>query len=154
MKSKLYKGYTVFENGIIVGKFGKVLKPRIDGCGYERIVISEGGENQSQISIHRLVALMFIPNPDNKPEVNHKDRNKSNNSKENLEWCTRSENNFHAPSQKGRFGVLSAQSKTVLNVKTGKEYVSIREAAKSINIKYATLLARINRYKIGDFVIV
>jgi len=48
------------------------------------------------LSIHRLVAIAFIPNPENKPEVNHKDWNKLNNNLDNIEWCTRSENSIHA----------------------------------------------------------
>lgn len=54
------------------------------------------GETTKSVGIHRAVALAFIPNPDNKPETNHKDSNKSNNHVSNLEWCTTQENILHS----------------------------------------------------------
>ena len=58
--------------------------------------------------IHRAIALAFIPNPENKPCINHKDGNKLNNSIDNLEWCTHQENMIHA----GKTGLLYISRKT------------------------------------------
>ncbi|QDA60261.1 HNH endonuclease [Hymenobacter jejuensis] len=65
--------------------------------GYIRVaILFEGVKRRKLCSMHRLVALRFIANPDNKPDVNHIDGNKANNSIENLEWVTKSENTRHA----------------------------------------------------------
>lgn len=77
------------------GKPLKKLKPRIDKDGYLRITIYVNGKPYER-GIHRLVALAFISNPENKPEVNHIDGNKKNNDAINLEWSTAKENIQHA----------------------------------------------------------
>lgn len=63
--------------------------------GYARVALRKNGYSKSYY-VHRLVALTFVPNPHNKPCVNHKDGNKLNNHYSNLEWCTNEENNAHA----------------------------------------------------------
>lgn len=65
------------------------------GSGYYSVCLCKDGI-QKHYRVHRLVAQAFIPNLDNKPEVNHKDGNRSNNRVDNLEWATRSENETHA----------------------------------------------------------
>lgn len=75
---KIIKGY-VEKNGYVRVKFENKLLPK---------VIRKG--------VHQLVAEAFIPNPEKKPFVNHKDSNRSNNNLDNLEWCTHSENMKHA----------------------------------------------------------
>lgn len=69
----------------------KVLKTQISNSGYLRVAIRKEGKSK-QYSIHRLVAQYFVPNPLNKPEVNHKDENRLNNKADNLEWVTQKEN--------------------------------------------------------------
>lgn len=67
--------------------------------GYERVSLNKEGRRKKFL-VHRLVAETFIPNPDNKEEVNHKDADKSNNSIDNLEWVTKLENMRHAENNK------------------------------------------------------
>ena len=66
---------------------GNVLKGHLSSDGYRRIGLTVSGKTKLFL-VHRLVANAFIPNPNNYPCVNHKDENKSNNSINNLEWCT------------------------------------------------------------------
>lgn len=71
----------------------KKLKPFLDSRGlYLMIRLLKPDGTRKSFLIHRLVATAFIPNPDNLPEVNHKDKNTQNPNVENLEWCTRKEN--------------------------------------------------------------
>jgi len=78
-------------------KTGKILKLNIIGKGYLGVVVSLGSrKNKKMIRVHRAVAESFIPNPESKEMVNHKDGNKINNCINNLEWVTNSENMKHA----------------------------------------------------------
>ena len=65
----------------------RILKPYKNQRGYLMVSIRHAGI-QKTMQVHRLVANAFIPNPDNLPEVNHKDEDKTNNCVDNLEWCT------------------------------------------------------------------
>lgn len=73
----------------------KIIKP-CKRLGYLAVTLVARNSQRTQILIHRLVAAHFIPNPENKPQVNHKDGNKHNNFINNLEWATRSENMLHS----------------------------------------------------------
>lgn len=101
MRSKTIEGfddYTITERGDILShkrQEQRKLKPDLNKEGYLRVVLSSNGET-FRYSIHRLVAIHFIQNPENKPFVNHIDGNKQNNNVENLEWCDCSENTKHA----------------------------------------------------------
>lgn len=79
---------------------GKILKQQHEGNGYLQVAIqipkSKFTSYQKRLSAHRLIAKTFVPNPLNKPFVNHKDGVKDNNKYMNLEWCTRSENAKHS----------------------------------------------------------
>lgn len=75
-------------------KKGRILKG-IEVMGYLKVNLWKGGVMKIH-AVHRLVAIAFIPNPEGKPQINHKDGNKENNHVSNLEWCTHSENTRHA----------------------------------------------------------
>lgn len=74
---------------------GELLSSWVDKDGYKRLMLYNGG-NRKHYGLHRLVAIAFIDNPDNKPLVNHIDGIKDNNRLSNLEWSTESENAQHA----------------------------------------------------------
>ncbi len=65
----------------------RILSQKCNSNGYKEILLSKEGKHKT-VSVHRLVAIAFLPNPDKLPMVNHKDENKSNNCIDNLEWCT------------------------------------------------------------------
>jgi len=71
-----------------------IRKPVKDKDGYLTVNLKKDGKYECA-KIHRLVASAFVPNPNDFPQVNHRDENKQNNSAENLEWCTAKYNNTY-----------------------------------------------------------
>jgi hypothetical protein len=114
------------------------LKNCIDAQGYSSIKLSQNGESQ-RFKVHRLVAIAFIPNPENKPEVNHMDGNKANPHLSNLEWSTKSENDLHGvyelhPEKCQEIGQYSLDGETLI-----KKWRSIKEAARAMEVHDTTL---------------
>lgn len=88
--------YIIYEDGRVYSTISnKFLKLGKGSNGYLQCVLRIDGKSINRM-IHRLVAEAYIPNPNNKPEVNHIDLNKINNNVDNLEWCTSKENKEHA----------------------------------------------------------
>lgn len=128
----------------------KIRKLNPDKDGYLNITLSNKGKVKT-FKIHRLEAEAFIPNPNNLPEVNHKDGDKTNNNVDNLEWCTRKENQKHAfriglINQNGErnhmYGKLGADNPNSipiyqLNKNTGdiiREYDSLASAGRDLGV--------------------
>lgn len=114
------------------------LRPRYDKDGYIMVCLYKD-KKYKNFRLHRLIAEMFIPNPNNYPEVNHEDGNKQNNCVDNLKWCTTSENQLHS------CYVLKNNIKSVvqydLNGNFIKKWESIRHASRCLNIPHNGIVA-------------
>lgn len=149
-----FENYQISNTGL-VRKEEKVLSP-FNNNGYERILLING-DNKSKKLIHRLVAEHFIPNQENKPQVNHKNLNKKNNCVDNLEWMTNKENVKHAidniPERRrqlkedmskigkkhGKINAMKARKpidQLSLDGELIKRYDSARDASRELNISY------------------
>lgn len=131
----ILKQYKVNKDGTIINiKRNKEACYMIDKDGYKRLRFWVK-RKEYRIFVHRLVALVYLNNPNNYPVVNHKDGNKTNNSVNNLEWCTVKYNTQHAEvnNLKKHHTIKVAQIDINTN-KTLKIFNSITEASKAIGI--------------------
>ena len=123
-------------SGIIMDNY------KVNENGYIRIYIYK-----KTFALHRLVALTFLVNPENKEQVNHKDCNKLNNSVQNLEWCTNKENQIH----KVHNGLANSYTRKIgqydLNNIFIKEYESIISASKEVNISPSSIRGVLINYR-------
>ena len=133
-------------------KTDRVLKGYKNTCGYLIINLCENSIVSSK-KIHRLVAQAFIPNPDNKSQVNHIDEDKTNNNIDNLEWVTAKENNNHG-TRNERIGKAISKLKSIpiiaTNIKTGEstEFYGARECARQLGLHQASITKVLKgRYK-------
>lgn len=116
----------------------KIIRPFVKNKKYNylRVSITKDGK-ATKYSVHRLVAMAFIPNPNNLPQVNHKDENKENNRVDNLEWCDGKYNINYGTAReritKTQMETMSTMKK-VQCIETGVIYKSIKDAGRKLNI--------------------
>ena len=133
----------IYKNGAVHNFIGKELKQDIEkNQGYYRICLNKNGIKKT-FKVHRLVALAFIPNPDNLPFVNHKDENKLNNNVDNLEWCT-AEYNINYGTRTERQSLSTTNHQVVMCDKDThepiKEFFNSRVAAEYFNGNTSNIL--------------
>lgn len=145
-KVKGTKYYEVSNLGNVRSSFKKAsLKPMITKDGYFYVGLYINRKRKYK-NIHRLVAIEFIPNPENKPCVNHIDGNKQNNNVKNLEWCTYQENSRHSidnglqVNNKGE-NHNTAKLKELEAIEILNSEASIKEMTEKFNISKHTVIA-------------
>jgi hypothetical protein len=123
---------SVYSDGSVWNHRGSKNKRRfgdLSDKGYRKIIVRENGRLHT-VFVHKLVALAFIPNPENKPQINHKNGIKTDNRPGNLEWCTNRENAYHKAHVLKSFSGMTP----VVCVETGVAYETISEATRQTGI--------------------
>jgi hypothetical protein len=150
MEIEGYSNYLIYEDGRVFSKKrNKFMKSRNNRRGYYEVNLYKDGKKKS-FKIHRLIALHYIPNPNNYEEVDHKDRNRQNNSIDNLRWADRSMNQQNKGLFKtNKLGISNIcqrkddyQFKIVRNGKRHQKYFKTLEDAIKYKEEYLNQLER------------
>jgi len=133
-----YENYYISKNGEVYNaKRNRFLTGSPNPKGHYQVgLLAKSGGNQKQLLIHRLVALHFIDNPENKSQVNHMNGIKSDNRLENLEWATNKENSIH----RHETGLQERHNKKTIWVRiiATKEVLCMRDASTKLKIPYTS----------------
>lgn len=129
VKVEGFENYEVSGNGYVRNaQTGEFLKPTLNTWGYPSVTLCSNGKRRN-MTVHRLVAEAFIPNPYNLPEVNHLDENKTNNSVPNLEWTTKKENmNYGTRTQRANAKKFKCVVQYTLAGEVVKNWDSVKDA--------------------------
>lgn len=124
---------TVHKDGVTEKVLGKLLNINYDSHGYSIVTLYSNGQPRTFL-VHRLVAQAFIPNPNNLPQVNHIDRDKTNNRVDNLEWISQRGNVVHAC----KLGVDYCY--LIRHVNSGAVFWSAEECGRAFSVTGSTIL--------------
>ena len=139
--------YEVLSDGRILNKrWNRFLKPQLNNKGYERVQLCG-----KFYFVHRLVAEKYIPNPDNLPQVNHIDGNKTNNNVNNLEWVSNQQNRDHAVKNglhfQGEKCPWAKLTQEDVNYIRNHREIHQKDLAKMFNVARTTISGIQNNYK-------